>query len=145
MKVNEIMNTQLQKCGQQTDLNTVLMMMWNNDCGCIPIVDDGDVPVGMLTDRDIAMYSALNHVAPWDLSPSDVTSSQGVITCNSSDDVQAALELMMNNQIRRLPVVNSAGVLEGILSMKDAIEAAKNDRDCKKSELSSFLLLICYG
>lgn len=136
MKVNDIMNTEVHTCGPQTDLNSALLMMWNNDCGCIPVVDESGAPVGIVTDRDIAMSCALNYKPAWELTAGDIISSRQLITCESGADIQEALDLMNQNQIRRLPVTNDTGALQGLLSMKDAIEAAKSGKNCKKNDLS---------
>ena len=60
MNVGEIMTQAVKFCGPDSDLESVAMDMWNHDCGCIPVVDENGKPVGIITDRDIAMAGALS-------------------------------------------------------------------------------------
>jgi len=125
MRVNELMQSQVQSCRLDTNLETVAMLMWNNDCGAIPVVDDAGSPIAMVTDRDISIGSALNHKPLWDITVQQVKNDSELLSCNGEDDLQAALSIMHAGQIRRLPVVDDEGVLEGIISMGDLILAAR--------------------
>jgi len=125
MKVNELMQSQVKSCQPNTNLETVAMLMWNNDCGAIPVINQQGRPVAMITDRDISMGSAINHKPLWDISADQVCDSHELLSCNSEDDLQAALSIMHSGQVRRLPVVDDQGMLVGILSMDDLILAAK--------------------
>ena len=125
MRVDQLMETQVHTCSPQTNLETVAMAMWDSDCGSIPVVDDNGLPVGMITDRDISMSSALNHQPLWNLSAEQVANNRKVFTCSTDDSLETALEIMQSEQIRRLPVVNQGGELQGILSMDDLILAAQ--------------------
>ena len=58
MKVQEVMNRQVHSCRPDTNLATAAAVMWDYDCGTLPVVDDAGHVVGMLTDRDIAMAAA---------------------------------------------------------------------------------------
>ncbi len=126
--VNEIMNTDVATCSSRSSLEEVARMMWQQDCGVIPVVDDADEPVGIVTDRDIAMGSMLTHQAEWDLMVGDITDHREVYSCAPSDDVHDALKTMEQHRVRRLPVVDEAGHLAGILSMRDIINRAQKKR-----------------
>ena len=65
-------------CTTQTDLETVAMEMWNGDCGSIPVMDDDGMPIGIITDRDIAMPAALQHKALRDITTAEVTNDRDV-------------------------------------------------------------------
>jgi CBS domain-containing protein len=58
MKVREIMTSPVQACMPETDLATVVSMMWARDCGIIPVVNPDQHVIGVLTDRDICMAVA---------------------------------------------------------------------------------------
>jgi CBS-domain-containing membrane protein len=109
--------------------------MWERDCGVIPVVDEDDKVVGMITDRDICMAAALTGR---DLSNLDVGSviSGLVTTCKSEDDVQSALTSMRENQLRRLPVIDADGKLQGVLSLNDLVLKAERDKDKKTPGLT---------
>lgn len=125
MKIKELMQSHVKSCQFDTNLEAVAMLMWNNDCGAIPVVDEVGRPVAMITDRDISIGSAINHKPLWELTVQQVCDSSELLSCNGEDNLQAALSIMHAGQVRRLPVVDDQGKLVGILSMDDLILAAK--------------------
>lgn len=124
MKVNQLMQTQVKSCQPDTNLEVVAMLMWNNDCGAIPVVNEDSRPIAMHTDRDISIGSAIKHKPLWDINAHQVCDSSELLSCHGEDDLQAALSIMHAGQVRRLPVVDDQGKLVGILSMDDLILAA---------------------
>jgi CBS domain-containing protein len=108
-------------CHPDENLETAARLMWDNNCGSIPVIDEYGIPVGIVTDRDIAMSCVLNHRAPWELRVSDVTNNRPLHVCGEHEDIKGALHTMQMQKIRRLPVVNDAGRLQGIISIDDAI------------------------
>lgn len=121
MNVTDLMVKDVRSCGPDTNLESAAMMMWDSDCGSLPIVDDGGNPIGIITDRDIAMASALNHKAPWDITASQVMTDRPLFSCKTTDNIQSALKLMQEHQVRRLPVTDNSGHLQGILSIDDIV------------------------
>src|SRR6185369_9373583 len=101
-------------------------LMWKNDCGVLPIIRDGRKVIGMITDRDICMAVTMRDMNPSGVSVEEVMTGQ-VYSVNPEDDLDQALETMQEHKIRRLPVVNAEGELEGILSMNDVVLNAKSD------------------
>ena len=99
-------------------------MMWDSDCGALPVLNvDGHV-IGMITDRDICMAMAMRDTNPSSVSVEEVMSGQ-VYAVKPEDDIDQALQEMQEHKIRRLSVVNFEGELEGILSMNDIVLQAK--------------------
>jgi len=125
MNVSDVMMSDVESCHSNSSLEDIAISMWNNDCGSVPIVDEHNKLIGMITDRDIAMGAALKHKPLWEVTASEVTGSQSVFTCDANDDIHTALEIMRQNKIRRLPIVNEAGELKGILSIGDVIGATE--------------------
>jgi len=78
----------------------------------------------MITDRDICMAAAMKDRNPSGISVEEVM-SRAVYSANLDEDVEQALETMREHKIRRLPVLNKAGELEGMLSMNDIVLRAK--------------------
>ncbi len=128
MRVSDVMTKNVMSCMMETDLETVAMKMWNGDCGSIPVTDNGGTPVAMITDRDIAMASALQHKALRDINTSDVINGQGVQCCHTSDNIETALNIMTNGHVHRLPVVDDSDYLKGVLSMDDIIALAERGK-----------------
>lgn len=127
MYVSELMIKNVKCCDWNTTLEAAAIMMWDNDCGAIPIIDETYRPVGMVTDRDIAMAAALNHKPLWELRAGDISGHRETYTCIPDDDIKSALNQMRTHKVRRLPVVNNLGQLQGILSIDDIIAC------CEKS------------
>ena len=137
MKVSEVMTPDVRCCTPQTDLETVAMEMWNGDCGSIPVMSDDGMPIGMITDRDIAMAGALQHKALRDITTSEVINGHDVQCCCSEDSIDVALQAMTSGHVRRLPVIDENGCLQGILSMDDVVACAERGKRGKgKPDLS---------
>jgi CBS domain-containing protein len=124
MKVKEVMTPNVKAIWLTESLADAAKLMWENDCGVLPIIKDGRKVIGMITDRDICMALAMRDTNPSGVSVEEVMSGQ-VYAINPEDDVDQALQTMQDHRIRRLPVLNSEGELEGILSMNDIVLNAK--------------------
>lgn len=125
MKVSDVMVRDVRTCNPETSLENVAMLMWHNDIGAVPVVDQNGRPIAMITDRDIAMTTALNHKPLWEITPLDAAQNRPLYTCDAQDDIKTALKIMWAQKVRRLPVVNGAGQLQGILSIDDVIALAE--------------------
>jgi len=85
---------------------------------------DGRKVIGLITDRDVCMASAMRDRNPSAISVEEVMTGQ-VYAVNPDDNIDQALQVMQEHQVRRLPVINAEGELEGILSMNDIVLSAK--------------------
>lgn len=128
MSVENLMKTAVQSCHMDTNLETAAMLMWNYDCGAIPIVNESGAPAGIITDRDIAMGSAFDCKPLRDIPVHQVLNHRELLTCRADDDIAVALATMQKGQVHRLPVVDADGLLVGMLSMDDLILAAKSKK-----------------
>jgi CBS domain-containing protein len=142
MKVQDIMSAVPLTCGAYTNLAEVVQLMWQGDCGIIPIVEDGNRVVGVVTDRDICIAAATRNRAPWEIRAGDVQ-VQPVVCCHGSDSVQAALRLMREHRVRRLPVVTADGTLQGVISMNDIVLEAGPNSDVTATEVLDALKAVC--
>ena len=124
MKVKEVMTSDAKAIWLTESLADAAQLMWENDCGVLPIIKDGRKVVGLITDRDICMATGSRRANPAEVSVEEVMSGQ-VYSVKSEDDIAQALHAMKEHKIRRLPVLNAKGELEGILSMNDIILKAK--------------------
>jgi CBS domain-containing protein len=132
MRVEEVMTPDAKSIWITESLADAAKEMWENDCGILPIIKDRKV-VGMITDRDICMATAMKDRSPSHISVEEVM-SRTVYSAKPEEDVEHALETMRDHKIRRLPVVNKEGELEGILSMNDVVLKAKT-RNGKKPQI----------
>jgi len=124
MKVKELMSTDVKSCTPETDLATVVRMMWDGDCGIIPVVDDQRRVIGVITDRDICIAAATRSLDPARIRVSDAM-TRDVSTCPEDADPRSALQTLKDRRIRRLPVVNRQDRLVGVLSLNDLVRRAE--------------------
>lgn len=125
MKVKDLMTTDVKRCTPETNLAAAANIMWEGDCGAVPVTDERDHVVGVITDRDICIAAATRPRTEAEILVKDVI-SQAVYTCAPSDDVRAALETMKARKVRRLPVVEQGGRLVGIVSIHDIAERSRS-------------------
>lgn len=78
-------------------------------------------PIGILTDRDIVIDVIAEEANLSAISVEDIMSYK-IITANENDDLMSTIKRMRNNGIRRIPVVNIAGGLIGVLSINDIMD-----------------------
>jgi CBS domain-containing protein len=100
--------------------------MREEDAGIAPIVDGGRL-VGVLTDRDIAIEVVAAGKDPGSTKASDVA-SKNLVTVDPQQDLDEALRLMAQHQVRRLPVVEEDGKLVGIVAQADVARHASPER-----------------
>ena len=118
MKIEDIMTRDVRGCMADDSLATAAQIMWENDCGSVPVTDvDGRV-TGIITDRDLAMAAHLQGVA---LRASRVSSAMARdVKCCSPRDTPATVQaIMQQHKIRRVPVVDDHKRLLGIVSLGD--------------------------
>jgi CBS domain-containing protein len=120
MKVNEVMTKSPAYCSTDTNLGAAAEIMWKRNCGFLPVVSPQQNVVGVITDRDMCIAMATRNRLPGQVTVQEI-SSMVTYSCRPDDDVQAAMETMADKKVRRLPVIDAAGKLEGILSVDDVI------------------------
>ena len=135
MKVKEVMSTNPKVCTLGDNLSAAAGLMWEHDCGILPVVAEGGKVVGLITDRDICMAANLKNQRLSNLAVEDVISGD-VYACKAEEDIRSALETMQENKVRRLPVIAADGTLQGILSMNDVVLKADEPKEKKAPELS---------
>ncbi|HXI22822.1 MAG TPA: CBS domain-containing protein [Pyrinomonadaceae bacterium] len=134
MKVKDVMTPDTKAIWITESLADAAKEMWENDCGVLPIIKDGRKVVGMITDRDICMATAIRDRNPSHISVEEVTNAT-VYAAEPDEEVEQALQTMRERKIRRLPVLNPEGELQGIVSMNDIVLKAK-ERNGQKPQFS---------
>ena len=120
MKVSEVMTPTAKAIWLTESLADAARLMWDNDCGVLPVIKDGRKVIGMITDRDICMAVTMRDTNPSSISVEEVMNGQ-IYSVNADDDIGQALRAMQEHKVRRLPVLNAEGDLEGIVSMNDIV------------------------
>ena len=126
MKVKDVMTTNVRTCFTSDTLATAAQLMWDHDCGCVPVLNEHGSVVGMLTDRDICMAAFFQGVPIGEIKVSAVMSRQ-LFDCTSDDDLSAAETIMREKKVRRLPVLNQEGRLVGLVSLSDIARHADEE------------------
>jgi CBS domain-containing protein len=136
MKVKDICTRTVRSCTPETTLADAAWAMWEADCGALPILDETGKVVGVITDRDISIGAATKYRPAAQIAVREVISTK-IHSCKLGDDVREALKTMRQDQVRRLPVVDQEGKLQGILSLNDIALAAVPDKSAKPGDVTS--------
>ena len=122
MRVKHVMTKDPSCCVPSDGAPRAASIMRDEDTGIVPVIDNEQSQrvVGVVTDRDLCM-----NVVAEGRDPRSVTieacMTTTVVTCSPNDSVEKATELMKENQIRRIPVVDEQGRIQGVVSMADLI------------------------
>ena len=101
-------------------------IMKDADTGIVPVVD-GDRLVGTITDRDIAIRVVAEGKDP-QATKVDEVATREIVTVDPEQDLDEALRLMSQHQVRRLPVTEEDGRLVGMISQADIARVASDER-----------------
>jgi len=121
--VKEAMTAEVKVATPSQSLTDAASLMKQEDVGSVPVVD-GERLVGVLTDRDIVVRGIADGSDPRSVQVGDIA-SRDVVTVRPDDDLDEALRLMGQHQVRRLPVVDD-GQLVGVLAQADVAHEAKD-------------------
>jgi CBS domain-containing protein len=117
------MTSEIRVCTPETSLAAAARIMSSRDCGIVPVVDSQHKVLGIITDRDICLAVATKVQSPEELPVLDIMTKK-VYTCSLDDDARAAMNLMKNHAVRRVPVVTADGRLTGLISVDDLVLGA---------------------
>ncbi|MDT7934505.1 MAG: CBS domain-containing protein [Sphingomonadaceae bacterium] len=121
MQIADIMTPAPETVAPQDTLKRAAELMDELNVGVLPVVGDGRL-LGVITDRDITVRATAAGLAPDDAFVSEAMSANPR-TVSPEDDVAEAQRIMSDQQVQRLPVVDSTGRLVGILSLGDLAES----------------------
>ena len=111
------------KCG--STVSDALAMMKEYHIGGIPVVDNDNKLVGIVTNRDLRFEHDLNRLVD------DVMTSENLVTTNQSTNLEEAAEILQQHKIEKLPVVDSENHLIGLVTYKDITKAKDKPNACK--------------
>jgi CBS domain-containing protein len=118
LTVGELMRTSVRTCSQDDSLNRAAQLMWENDCGCVPVIDPSGCVVAVITDRDVCM-AAYTQDRPLTQLQVSSAMSKALYSCAAYDSLATAEGVMQSRQVHRLPVTDRDGRLLGILTLGD--------------------------
>lgn len=147
MKINDLMTAKVITCQPDDTLADAARKMWDNDVGCVPIVEPGTgIVLGIITDRDICMGAYLQGQVLTAI-PVTRVMSRKVFTCHPDSEVDAVHTVMRCNQLHRIPVVDAEQRLVGIVSLNDLALHANALKDARRKaeqeEVATTLAEVC--
>ncbi|NUP12720.1 MAG: CBS domain-containing protein [Polyangiaceae bacterium] len=125
MRVLDKMRHVVATCGPEDSLSDAARIMWDQDLGCLPVVDESHHVVALITDRDICMAAYTRGATLKDIQVASAMSDD-VVTCKREDSLHHVERLMAKAQVRRIPVVDRNDRLVGIISLADIATDARS-------------------
>ena len=138
MKVKDCMTGEVYCVKPNTTACEIAKLMEKNHIGCVPVCDEQNCIVGMVTDRDIILRSIANNKDVKTTTASEIMTTN-ICTCNENDEVCNVEKKMSTNQIRRIPVVDNNKVI-GILTLGDL---AHYNKEIGQEEIGNTIEDIC--
>jgi CBS domain-containing protein len=135
MEVQDVMTSEVKSCRPETNLAEAAALMLEYACGALPVVNHKNKVIGMITDRDIAITAATKARLALEIPVNEVISRK-FYSATPDQDINTALKTMRHEKIRRLPIVNRDGRLQGILSLNDIVLRAEEEEGRRHPELT---------
>ena len=120
MQVREIMTAPPITCTRETSLGVAASRMAESNAGILPVVNEKGTLAGIITDRDICLAVSRTNRNAISISVREVMTRK-VLSVHAGDDVRRVLALMRTARVRRVPVLDDAGHVTGLLSMDDVV------------------------
>lgn len=124
MTIGEFCNREVVVAPKESTIVEVAKLMRQHHVGDVVVVDssgDENVPVGIITDRDIVLEIIAREVDQNTVAVGDVMSHE-LVMAKEQDGIWVTLQRMRSYGVRRLPVINERGGLEGILTVDDLLD-----------------------
>ena len=132
MKARDIMTPDPELCHENDTIYDCVEIMYQRDCGIVPIVDDNGICIGVVTDRDICLDVVLNRKDP-DRSKINEVMTRDPLTCGPDQSLDRVIDEMEKHKVRRILVVNKDNRCIGIISEGDI--ATRDEEKRHVSEL----------
>jgi CBS domain-containing protein len=116
-------------CNPDTNAAAAAEIMWTQDCGVLPVLNESGRVVGIVTDRDLFIALGTQNRNACGLAVGAIMHREPSV-CAPGDDVRNAMKAMAEQRIHRLPVVDESGALKGILSLNDVLRQVKPEGKC---------------
>lgn len=131
-KCREVMTKDPASCSASEMVTKVASLMKQHDVGSVPVVESDKRLVGIVTDRDIVLKVVAAGRNP-EQTPVKEAMTPNPVSCKEDDDLDYALKLMKERQVRRMPIADGSGRLTGIIAQADV--ATRVSKDAKTGEL----------
>lgn len=118
MQCKDIMTKSVKICDKECTAKDAAQIMKKVNTGLVPVVDNNDKILGVVTDRDITLKSVAENKDPSKMRIHDFMTKH-VVKVHEEDLVDDAIRKMKENKVRRLLVVDDEDKLSGIISLGD--------------------------
>ena len=118
MSAREVMTVSPACCRSDATLDQVARLMVRHDCGEIPVIDESDKVIGVVTDRDIVCRVVAEGKNPA-AHTAESCMTQPVVSVSEDSPIDQVVSIMEGYRIRRVPVVDSKGACAGIIAQAD--------------------------
>ena len=118
MSINNIARQGVVTAATDTPVRDIARTMDREGANCVVVVNEA-TPVGTLTDRQIALAVG-EHDDPGSLAAADLMRGD-LVTVSAGDDVFEVVEVMAAEGVRRMPVVDEQGNVEGVVALDDVL------------------------
>jgi CBS domain-containing protein len=132
LTARELMTRNVSTARRDSFLRDVARIMRDEDCGIVPVVDEHDRLVGLITDRDIVLRAFTGQQDPDSMKAEDVMTEE-VEAVTPEESIHGIISLMGRRQVRRVPVVERDDRLVGIIAMADIATRADNDEELQEA------------
>lgn len=139
IKCREIMSKNVSTAKRESTLQDVAKILKDGDIGILPIVEEGtNKLVGLVTDRDIVVRAVADGKSVTETNVGEIMTTE-LFTANPDDFAFEAVRTMGEKQVRRVPIVDEDGVLQGIVSMADVALEMEDEKEIAETleEISS--------
>jgi CBS domain-containing protein len=127
MHIQDVMTHPVVTCPVDSSADVPARLMWEFDCGVIPLVDGDGRLAGIVTDRDLCM-AAYTQNKPLSEIQTASAMAPDVVRCHPTDAIETVESLMRDHQIRRVPVIDADGRPVGLFAMNDLARLASRAR-----------------
>lgn len=139
MDVKDCMSTNVCFCTTNSSVKDVAKLMCDNHVGCVPVCNDDNCVVGVITDRDVILRSIACDKDVCNTKVSDIMTCNPCC-CTPDTKLGEATKMMSDLQIRRIPVCDNNNKIVGMLSLGDL---AHHDNEIGAEKVNATLENIC--
>jgi CBS domain-containing protein len=126
MLCSEVMKKDVARCAETLSVQACARMMRDNNVGFLPVVDEEDQVVGIVTDRDLAVRVLAEGIL--ETTPVGTVMTRDVRVCHPDDELTAAEWKMAATRKSRLVVIDEEGRCVGVISLSDVAQADSRSR-----------------
>jgi CBS-domain-containing membrane protein len=118
VRAHEIMTRSVVTVQPEDTVERAAQLMSNNNCGALPVVDNSNRLIGIVTDRDLTIKSTSLGQDPRQTRV-DGCMTHGSFACHANNSIKDCMRQMSRHQVRRLPIINDQNQVIGIVSQAD--------------------------